>query len=265
MNIRSFSAFKKLVSATAAAGAFALLTPLASVGQTATATANALLFALDLPGTDTTVKWTNLSNSNLPLTPTSGTGTIAVGGGGGSFSAGFYSFSGDFNSTLTSSTVAFDINTVVVQYVAMRVVGEGYDLSVADHLAYGGGPVLTYTLSGGGTGTVSATFSGTLGGPISGSGGGFVGDYYNFAWQFDLSSVVGVVTSVSVVTPLHIHQSTIGASLSIGDAPSGNLVASAIPEPSTYVAIAGAVALAGACIVRRRRNGRGAKPSSIRR
>lgn len=186
-------------------------------------TAVALLSPLSLAGdTRTGVVWTELGSINSALAPASGSGSIAVHSPGFKASAGFYSFAGDYACTVASTPVSFGIKNVVLQLAGMVVSGtnaEGQELDYTpeDHLSFNGGPVLTYTHADG-TGTLAPAYRGTLGGPVAGSGGGFDGDYYSFAWQWDLSALPANVTAVSIRAPLRAHSSTIGARLDLSDA-----------------------------------------------
>ena len=186
-------------------------------------TAVALLAPLDLAGAaQNTVVWTELSSLNSSLAPASGTGSFSVHSPGFKASAGLYSFSGDYACTVASAPVPFDVKNVVLQIVGMVVSGtnaegEEVDYTPEDHLVFDGGPVLTYTHAGG-SGMLAPVAHGTLGGPAAGSGGGFDGDYYSFTWQWDLSALPEIVTSVSIRAPLRAHSSTIGARLDLSDA-----------------------------------------------
>ncbi len=207
-------------------GALALLLGAHASLRSEHPTAVALLAPLDLAGdAKNSVVWTELSSLNSALAPASGTGVLAVHAPGFKASAGLYSFSGDYACTVASAPAPFPVKNVVLQIVGMVVTGtdaEGreVDYTPEDHLAFNGGPVLTYTHAGG-TGTLAPASRGTLGGPVAGSGGGFEGDYYSFVWQWDLSALPADVTTVSIRAPLRAHSSTIGARLDLSDAYAG--------------------------------------------
>ncbi|MDR1281487.1 MAG: PEP-CTERM sorting domain-containing protein [Opitutaceae bacterium] len=118
---------------------------------------------------------------------------------------------------------------------ALNAISEG----VAD---YAGGPVLRYVADG-----ADGIYQGTVTGSILGNGyysdlvKGMEGTYYNFLWEWNLSEIKGTITSISIDLPVPVHQSIIGASLTIG---------SAIPETASWAATFGALVL-GAVLLRR--------------
>lgn len=203
---------------------------------------SSLLEDISLAGQQSTVRWTNLSNTNASLTPSLGSGSIAVASPGYKATAGFYSFSGDYSAT-TGASASFDIDTVVLQLVAMQ----NPDHTLAEYLTYGGGPVLTYTFDGG-SGTLGATSATVLAGPVYDDSGFIPGNYYNLAWEWDLSALPQSVSSVSIQSFIPVHTSITGAQLDLSD----TFTVSAIPEPAAFAALAGFGALILAGLRRRR-------------
>ncbi|CAM2772632.1 hypothetical protein [Rariglobus hedericola] len=212
-----------------------------------------LLQDIDLPGTEGLVEWTNVSSTNSALTPSTGAGTLAPVSPGYKASMGFYSYMGHYSFT-AGTTAGFDIANVVLQYTG----GYNPDYSFDQYLAFNNttpaaltaGPVLTYTYSGG-TGTLTPTFSSVIGGPttlfIEAMGSDVT--FYTFGWQWDLSAVTETITGISITTNVPVHTSITGVQIALSDTFAG----SAIPEPATYTAIAGAIILAAACLRRGKR------------
>ncbi|MET0261258.1 MAG: hypothetical protein ABW223_00055 [Rariglobus sp.] len=206
-----------------------------------------------LPGNSSVVEWTNLSSTSVALAPSTGSGSIAVETPGGKSGMGFYSYTGHYSFT-AATTAVFDVANVILQYSG----GWNPDYSFETYLSFDQtspttvkGPVLSYTLSGGGSGQVNATFASVLSGPVTVfvEAVGMEVAFYDYAWQWDLSSIAGTITGVSIVTDVPVHTSVTGVQIALGD----TFASSAIPEPSAYAAIAGALILAGACMRRGKR------------
>ncbi|AHF92451.1 glycosyltransferase family 1 [Opitutaceae bacterium TAV5] len=253
----------------------------------------ALLQDLVISPQQASTRWVDFSNRNTNLTPISGSGTVTPFASGYKASYGFYSFSNDYAVNFSTSATDFSIGKVSLQAVQMAnpdfwnedpnssypVQGNPdailfFDYNNQDHGDYGhenpdpndpetgqyynhtlnaisegvlnyvGGPVLSYVVGG-----VTYVYQGTPTGSILGDGyysdivSGMAGTYYNFLWEWDLSGIEGI-TSISIDLPVPVHQSMLGADLTIG---------SAIPEPSTWAAIVGGMAL-GAVLLGRRGN-----------
>lgn len=205
---------------------------------------SSLLAPISLAGDSYNVTWTNLSSTNPGLAFNSGasTGTASL-AATGAFSAtlGLYSLTGNYSFTIDTTT-AFSPEHVVLQYVG----GSNPDF---DYLTFNGGPVLTYTL-GDGSGQATITASAVLAGPLiyPDSPVGPV-SFYTWAWEWDLSSVTGTITGISISTSVPIHTSTTGIRLDVGS----SFVGSAIPEPSAFAAFAGFGALIVSLFRRRAR------------
>ncbi|AHF92449.1 fibronectin [Opitutaceae bacterium TAV5] len=176
-------------------------------------------------------------------------------GGAWSAGAGFYNYSADFGVQAVVSTTDLAIKTVVLQVVEMRhpsysmeehlihkhtnwwnedddYGGDEEDnptdeygyvpaLAALDDLldGYFGGPLLLCTTAENpSTTTVLAPVAwDIIGGPVHLQVGGFQGNYYSFAYQWDLSVVEGTVTGIEVIQPVIHSASTIGVQLDLGD------------------------------------------------
>ena len=239
------------------------LVAIATASLSGTAHAAALLNNVNLGGTQQTVYWEApvsngeianggaLSSANAAGTPTSGVGTIAPGAPGFRAGLGYYSYSTNFSLTASTSIQngAFsDIQNVVFQRTSMLNPGDELNpLTADDNLTHGGGPILTYTYLDGGnpmTGQLAATLMG-IGGSLEAPGAAMPGTFYNFTYQWDLSSIAQDITSVSIWSPILVHSSTAEARIDIG----GTYV-QVIPEPAS--AGLAALGLAGILIRRRR-------------
>ncbi|HVJ45540.1 MAG TPA: PEP-CTERM sorting domain-containing protein [Luteolibacter sp.] len=180
-----------------------------------------------------------LSTANATNTPTSGVGTVGVNAPGFKASSGFYSFSTNFSMTASTSIQgnAFDdIQNVVFQRTSID--------TGAENLTLGGGPLLSYFIDG------SSTAAGTLVASYFGLGAATIpnsqGNYYAFTYQWDLSGVVGNITSISITAPIPVHSSTVEAQIDI----SGGGFTQVIPEPASMAL--SALGFAGLFIRRRR-------------
>lgn len=113
---------------------------------------------------------------------------------------------------------------------------------------YQGGPILTWYDSHGNFGHLAATISGILSSmsDIEIPGAPFQGDYYSFAWQWDLSEIEDVV-SISATLPIMRHVSTLGLQVDLSDT-----YLQIVPEPGTYAAILGGAGLVFLLIRRRK-------------
>jgi len=221
-----------------------------------TAHAAALLQDFNLGSNQQTVYWeaaiadgaissSALSNSNMAGIPSSGVGAIAPNAPGYNGGSGYYSWSGDYSFTASTSIQggAFsDIQNVVFQRVSMIANGD-----TSENLTFNGGPILTYTYLDGSqtmTGQLAATLMG-VSDSVEAPNGSFAGTYYNFTYQWDLSGIGHDITGVSINAPVGIHSSTVEARIDIG----GSYV-QVIPEPAS--AGLAALGLAGILIRRRR-------------
>lgn len=219
---------------------------LALAAGSATLAQAAIYIDPGLTGTVATAEWESGSlASGSTGAPTASTGFVGDSANidpiapGYRATAGFYSFMGDFGAILTGET-AFEAKTVVVQLVMMQ----NPDFSIAEILGFEGGATLSFN---GGEQNLVADFASAVSGPVAGSGGGMEGDYYSFAWQWDLSSISGPITDFEITIPIIVHSSTIEARLDISDT-----FTQVIPEPSHYAVAFGAV-IAGIALIRRRK------------
>lgn len=111
---------------------------------------------------------------------------------------------------------------------------------------YTGGPLLKWTDTNGNSGYLQATVYGNLGDPMYLELVGWQGYYYNFAWQWDLSTIPTDIVQVEVTNPTIVHSSTLGVQLTIGDT-----YAIVVPEPAFYAVLLGVASMA--FIYRRRK------------
>jgi len=189
----------------------------AALAMALPASAAVLTENFNLGGTSqTTSSWTDLSTFNT-LAPDSGPGTLAI---SGAFQAsyGIYSFASDYNFTTTQGA-SYDIQNVVLQV----------ELSPNTEFTfpYGAGPLLS--INGGqyviapdmfkvGASESRNTFGAT---PLV---------YEDAVWQWNLSGITDTVTSVSILTPVSIHTSTVGVQIDTSN--SFNGFVNPVPEPS---------------------------------
>ncbi len=193
--------------------------------------------------------WHDLSSFNPTSTPTSGSGTIAPVAPGFRSTGSFYSFTNHFGATATT-TAAFDISNVVFQLVGMQNPDYSVDqtLSFSAPTVFSGNPIrLSYTI-GGDTFYRTATDRAITNFGADVTIGPFSGDLYTYAWQWDLSDVVGTITSITIEAPIIVHSATANARIDISDNYERIIVS--VPEPSTYAMIAFGV---GALLVHGRR------------
>jgi hypothetical protein len=209
----------------------------------------ALLENYSLDGQHRDVEWTNLGNTNAGLafnaSLSDAAGSLAVNSPGFRSSVGFYSFAGPYSFTTGTSSAPFDIGTVLLQYVG----GHNPDFD-SQYLTFNGGPVLTYTLADQSTGTLPVSHAVQATGPVNLTVGAFTADFHGHAWEWDLTSVVGVITAISIQVPVPVHTSLTNLRLQFGDTYSALLAP--VPEPSAFAALAGLGALALAATRRRR-------------
>ncbi len=179
---------------------------------------------------DTTI-WSNLGNSNVGLAASSGSGTASVQAPGFQATAGLYSFSAAYSTTVTQAS-SFDINNVLIQ------------LDEAVNAAFpmpAGGPLLSFN---GGSQNIAANYFAVVGSEIRSTVMG--NETYNGdAWQWDLSGYGETINSVTIVVPLTEHTSVVA--MRVDTAATYTQV---VPEPS----VAALCGLAGLLAFRRRRN-----------
>ncbi|MFT4176265.1 MAG: PEP-CTERM sorting domain-containing protein [Luteolibacter sp.] len=188
-----------------------------------------------------------LSSANPTGIPTAGVGTVAPIAPGYRASLGYYSFTGHFGMTASTSiqgSAFSDIQSVVFQRVSMPNTTGG--LTLDDNLLFDGGATLSLYSHGTLVDTIVATYAFVGSETAEGDPNtGFPGTFYNFTYQWDLSGYTEEITSVSVDAPIIVHSATAEARLDI----SSNNAFEAVPEPST--ALLGALASAF-LLVRRR-------------
>lgn len=182
---------------------------------------------VNLGGAQETVYWEAgrlASGPNVNM-PSSGVGTIAPVSPGYSASAGYYSWGGNYglvaSTSIQNTAILTDIQNVVFQQVAM---GTG-----VNGLTFNGGPQLQLF---NGTTLLDVVIPSPMAGMgpgVAGSGGGFDGTYSSSMFQWDLSGISEVVTSVKVASPIPVHASTIEARIDI----SGSSFVQVVPEPSS--------------------------------
>ena len=212
----------------------------AAVLSAASCNAAAVLLAdMSLGGTQETAQWESgfLSSGNPSGAASAGAGSAAPLSPGFRSTSSFYSFMGNFGMTATTSIQAAagftDIQNVVFQRVSMS----NPDFTTLENLAFdgtggpaaaAGGPWLSYFDSSGNLlGKVAPTMVSVVAGDTGLTVGGFTGDIYSFAYQWDLSGVTEDVFEVTINAPILIHSATIEAQIDIG----GNYV-QVIPEPT---------------------------------
>jgi len=179
-----------------------------------------------MAGDQTSTLWTNLGNTNMSRTPVSGTGTIAVASPGFQASAGLYAFGGEFYEVTTTQAASFDIENVVLEF----------DASVNPDFNWNdfGGPLLSYLVGSDWTVVPASSAFGYTGTSELRNTQGLL-TYNGHAWQWDLSSISGTVTAVSIVTAIPVHTSVAGAFFEVSsdfNDLSGSFLAAAVPEPS---------------------------------
>lgn len=91
----------------------------AAVPNPLSTTADVLLQDVVLGGQQQTAEWNDLSSRNSILAPSVGTGSITPFASGYKASAGFYSYSNDYATTLSIAASTFSIKSVVVQAAMM--------------------------------------------------------------------------------------------------------------------------------------------------
>jgi len=204
-----------------------------------------------------TTQWESgyLRSANPTGAASSGVGTAAPLAPGFRASESFYSFGGNFGMTATTSIQAAsgftDIENVVFQRVSML----NPDFSAEENLTFDGtggpaaaqgGPWLSYFDSSGNLlGTVAPSFLAIVAGSPNVTMGGFTGDVFSFAYQWDLSGIADEIHSVTITAPIQVHSATMEAQIDISSG-----FTQVIPEPSAV-----ALGCLGACglLIRRRR------------
>jgi hypothetical protein len=223
----------------------------ATFASALSAQTQALIQNYALAGLSRTVEWTNLSSSNVGLAAnpimSDGVGALTVQSPGYQASVGFYAFSGAYGFTASTTLTPFDVGTVVLQYAG----GHNPDFD-SQYLSFNGGPVLTYTYSGG-SGVLAPTHSAQPAGPVTLTVGAFTSDYYDHAWEWDLSALPQSISGLSVVVPVPVHTSLTNVQLQFGDTYAGLLAP--VPEPASAALLGGCFAL-GCAVLRRRRQAR---------
>lgn len=156
-------------------------------------------------------------------------------------SAGFYSFSANFGATFAAQT-DFEVKSIVIQLVMMQ----NTDYTLSEIINFNGGPILSYEIDGV-TKTLAATYQSIVNAELNATVGGFTGDFYAFAWQWDLSGVTDVITDFTISAPIIVHSATIEGRLDVSDT-----FTQVIPEPSHYAVAFGAI-IGGIALIRRRK------------
>lgn len=212
---------------------------LASLLLSAAASGAVLTENFNLGGTSqNSTVWTDLSNANDGFAPDAGSapGTLTTTGGAFAASFGLYSFTTDYTVAVTQGA-SYDIQNVVFQL----------ELSPNPDFTfpYSGGPLLSinggqYLLAADSflTGQTEArnTFGAT---PLN---------YVDAVWQWNLSGVTATINSISVLTPISVHTSTVGARLDTSNAFGGFVTP--VPEPSSAILLS---FLGLGAVIRRRR------------
>jgi len=162
-------------------------------------------------------------------------------GGGYPASASIYNFTVPGTFAVLNSNPLAGLETVALQLD----LGEGNSFFVAD-------PVLNYN---GGSQNLAADFTQSGAGPTAFTNPqtGNPDTTTLFGYQWDLSGIVGPITDYEIAWTADAHVTTYNLQLDSSDTFSGNAI-SAVPEPSAFAALVGAVAL-GLATCRRRRIG----------
>lgn len=180
------------------------------------ASAESLLKNHPLDGTVKTTYWTFLSSQNKFLisdVPATMTGTMTVASPGYGAGVGLYSWTGAYSMTVNQGSAAgVDIQHAVYQ---MDVT---WDPAVS--FPFNGGPVLSYN---GGNQQIPATLPMIVDGlrvvdnntGIPEMEGIDKFAYRGVTWQWDLSGISDVITSVKVHMPLANHTSVVGARVDV--------------------------------------------------
>ncbi len=259
--------------------AVSMLAAFALTASLATATP----IAIALTGNTSTDGWTNASltigsNSGFPGFP--GTGAwprpiesvvggdaqlvkIANGTGGGPYPAGgsiyYGGFSGEANTNggtlaVTDATPVADLANVLFQIE----IGEAWTYDFFNHEL----PTLTYSFESGNA-TIGATAwkviekveNGTVEMP-TGPDGAMQDEpiYLNtYLLQWDLSGVTETITGISISFTAVQHAQLYALQLDQSSVYTQHALLAAVPEPATYAAIIGGLALVGVMILRRRK------------
>ena len=197
--------------------------------------------AITLAGTNTFTGATTVSAGTLSLT-----GSLAAGSAVAVNSGGTLGGTGTVNGSLTLNS-----GGLLAPGTSLGT------LTVGNGLTWNGGGLLNFDL---GTGNASDRLALTGGALTKGTGTGFVFDFLNTGTAGNTYTLItSTVTSTFLANASEFTYSNLGSGLSGAFAFDGNnlqfSVTSAIPEPSTYAALCGLVALIGAVWHRRRRPG----------
>ncbi|QYY34395.1 PEP-CTERM sorting domain-containing protein [Ruficoccus sp. ZRK36] len=199
----------------------------------APAVSHADFMAFNLPGNTETGSWTDLNPTNYPTYPSSYPGSdtwpdpitasgidadLNITAGGSYFSSSDYIYNASASTyTISSGSPITDLSTLVLQFEN----AQGMD---------------TITLSyNGGSQELAASYIGNYAGSHTYNGGGQTGSSTIDVYQWDLSSIESTITDYSITFTTNAHAILWGISLTEGDTYS----AIAVPEPSTYAALAG--------------------------
>lgn len=178
---------------------------------------------------------TNTAGWTTPIAAHQGTVTFdkLAGTGGYPSSAAIYNFTTPGSFLLSNSSPLSDLETLVFQLD----MGEGIGFFTSD-------PVLNY--NGGSQGLVAGLTKEVIGGYVVSNPGDPPFFSTNYAFQWDLTSIVDPITSYTIEWSTNQHVTLYEINLDSGDT-----FSQVIPEPSTYAAMVGILALAVVCMRRR--------------
>lgn len=212
-------------------------------------------FNVPLSGNSATATWADLNNTNYttaagynnffsntagwttPIAADSGSATLDKVAGTGGYPAtnSLYNFTTAGSLFVSNASPLSGLQTLSIQID----LGEGDSFFTA-------APTLNYN---GGSQALAADFSVITAGDFNftNPNTGDPGTTSNFAYQWDLTAIVNPITSYEIEWTTDLHVTTFEIQLDSGDTFTGQ----AIPEPSTYAAAFGVLALSVVWIRRR--------------